>query len=203
MGLDNGEFYEYLLVVSPDWRVNLQIAKVQQHFTRHYGCRFANQLKPHIVLVSFVQHLSAEKYIIKHFERFTRTVTPRIIETGTFASTPPHCISAGLKDPGPLTEIITDLRMKYEKQLKIPGAVKPVFAGAPHIIIADNLPEEQFEQAWNDWQEASLDCSFKAKEMLLMRREQGVSTNGYQLIKSFPFAATSYSRHTQLTLFHS
>lgn len=197
-------FYEHLLLLSPDPKVNAEIMEIKTAYSDNYGLASAIKSKPHITLANFGQFESMERPIVEGFEKLAKAIPPTTIKLSGFGQFNYRTIYVKVLKNKPIARGVMAMRLRLSKKLNALDTFKPAFSNNLHLTIARNIAMPQFEQAWEEWGQRRYNASFAAKGMLLMKREIDPVTfqpkESYRLIKYFPFTGKE-QEFEQLALF--
>ncbi|SFB93175.1 2'-5' RNA ligase [Parapedobacter composti] len=187
---------EYLLIIEPTDPVQKQIRAFKQYFIR--SCRYPNAIvsKGHITLMKFVQYDSYEKPIIREFQRLAAGIMPFDITLQGFGNFG-HTLFVDVKSTGPIRELVTLRRRELRSLLRAEG-FDPYFVTKPHVTIARNLTPTQTETIWPIWNRTRYCGSFRARQMVLLKRPVG--SRAYSVVDKFNFLGL-IPRFTQGKLF--
>jgi 2'-5' RNA ligase len=187
------KLYEYLLIISPDEIVKNKINTIKILFSKEYGCKNAENLKPHVTMINFLQYESAEYRIVNCFEKFAKTVMPFNITLNGFGNFEPHTIYAKLESTTEVITIVKDIRTRFKNLLTSSESLKPNFTTKSHLTIARGMTQAQYEQAWERWQKEYFLVSFKVNQMNLIKRELNPKDlrpiGNYKPVQDFIFSA--------------
>lgn len=192
------DIWGYLLLISPDNKTSFSIMKIKKLFKEKYGCASAERSYPHLTLIKFQQYQDAEHQIIRHFERFSRSVVPFDIVLNGFGSFPAHTIYVNIATFQPVADLVKNMRHTLGPHLRTKTLARPVFVTNPHVTIGRKMDRKQYEQAWEEWKSKGFNSSFAAEKMLLLRKQPGAQR--YEVVQQFRFAGTA-CQGTQGTLF--
>lgn len=197
-------FYEHLLLLSPDQKVNAEIMDIKTAYHNDYGLSSAIKSKPHITLANFGQFESMERPIVEDFEKLAKAIPPTTIKLSGFGQFNYRTIYVNVVQNKPIAQGVSAMKLRLAKKLNALDTFKPSFSNNLHLTIARNMAEPQFRQAWEEWGKRRYNASFAANGMLLLKREIDPVTfspkESYRLIKYFPFTGREQELE-QLTLF--
>ena len=174
---------EYLLVLHPHQDLVDKIAKVKEDFYEKYKAESAKWSKPQITLVKFSQLQMMEERIVNRLKSIASGLPAFTIELNNFGSFPTHTIFINVETKGSIQALVKNL--KPAQAVMKTKEVKPHFMDNPHLTIARGLTPQQYEQAWLEYSHLHFSGKFIAKNMLLLRRPEGMK--GYQTVKEFEF----------------
>lgn len=197
-------FYEHLLLLSPDQKVNAEIMEIKTAYSKDYGLASAPRSKPHITLANFGQFESMEKPIVEGFEKLAKAIPPTTIKLSGFGQFNYRTIYINVMQNKPIAHGVSAMKLRLAKKMNALDTFKPSFTSNLHLTIARNIAEPQFKQAWEEWGKRRYSASFPVNGMLLMKREIDPVTfkpkESYRLIKYFPFTGKE-AEAEQLNLF--
>ncbi|TDQ10126.1 2'-5' RNA ligase family protein [Pedobacter metabolipauper] len=203
---ENDLLYQYLLVFSPDEKVNADILAIKKEYRDKYDCKKSAHLKPHLTLINFHQFQSVEIYLIKTLEKLSRSIFPIPVNLCGFGQYPPHTIYIKVINGVQISELVKTMRSKLKPIITTIEKNKPVYMSDPHLTIARGMSEQQFNQAWPEWKQQEFKASFNASGMLLIKRRinktDAQPPENYQVVKYFQFTGTAHHLE-QLNLFEA
>lgn len=174
---------EYLLVLSPHEELKNKIMEVKREFAEKFEAPSAEWGKAHIPLVRFSQLQLMEERIINRFKIIAMAMPAFKVELKDFGSFPSHTIYINVDTKVAIQMLVKSL--KPAQQLMKTKEVKPHYIENAHITIARQLLPWQFERGWLDYSHKHFTGRFIAKDMLLLRRPEGMK--GYQTVQRFEF----------------
>ena len=179
-----GHLYEYLLIVEPADIAQKQIQAFKRYFLRSH--RYSNAVisKSHITLMRFVQYESYEKRIIQKFQQLAASVEPFDVELQDFGSFG-HTLFIDVKSIHPILNVVSTRRQELRPLLNGVKGATPYFVTKPHVTIARNLTPSQTDTIWPIWKRTKYRGTFRAKNMVLLKRLVG--TQSYSVVRKFNF----------------
>jgi 2'-5' RNA ligase len=188
--------YEYLLIISPDEKVNHELLALKERFKVKYHCTHSSILKPHLTLVSFLQTDLSDKQIKDGLRYVSKSYRPFTLHLNKIDGFETHSIYVSLTNKNQVVEILNELRVRFRKLYQFDSKYQPSFAANPHITIARNMSDIQYYTAMKDWENTVIDQSFEVAFMSLLKRAIG---SRYQEVEKFHFTGETPS-HPQLAL---
>lgn len=175
---------EYLLIIEPADQAKKQLRAFKQYFLKSY--RYPNAIisKSHITLMRFIQYDSYEKRIIEELQRLGASVAPFDIELQGFGSFG-HTLFVDIASAASILDLVGKRRQALRPMLSNNKLHPPYFVTKPHVTIARNLTPLQNETIWATWRKTNYHSTFRAKYMILLKRQMG--TNTYSIVRKFNF----------------
>ena len=174
---------EYLLVLSPHEDLWSKITKVKEEFFRKYDAPSAKWGKPQIALVKFAQLQLMEDRIVNRLKTIAMAMPAFKVELKDFGSFPSHTIYINVDTRVAIQILVKNL--KAAQLLLKTKDVKPHFIDNPHLSVARQLLPWQYEKGWLEYSSKNFTGRFIAKEMLLLKRPEGMKS--YQTSARFEF----------------
>lgn len=174
---------EYLLVLSPHEELWNKVMKVKDEFAQKYQAPSALWGKPHIPLVKFVQLQMMEERITNRFRMIGMAMPAFKVELKDFGSFPTHSIHINVDNKTAIQMLVKTMRQALP--LIKTKDHKPHFIDDPHLTIVRQLLPWQYEKGWLEYSHKHFTGRFIAKEMLLLRRPDGMKA--YQTAARFEF----------------
>jgi len=81
--------------------------------------------------------------------------------------------------------LVKEIRSKAKRRLQVNSETKPMIMLEPHIGIVRKLKPEIYDHSWSKYRDAIFKASFRAEEMLLLRRP--MSLKSWQPVSRFEF----------------
>ena len=174
---------EYLLVLSPHEDLWNKIMQTKKEFFEKYQAPSAQWGKPHITLVKFSQLQLMEERIVNRFKMIGMAMPAFKVELKDFGSFPSHTIYINVDTKVAIQMLVKNL--KSAQSLMKTKEVKPHFIENSHLTIARQLLPWQYEKGWLEYSHRHFTGRFIAKDMLLLRRPEGMKA--YQTVQRFEF----------------
>jgi len=193
---------EYLLMLSPEDRVKKKVFEFKKTCTVDYKCAFAFNLVPHVTLSQFVLREDNEISLRNALRSYANTIAALNVDLKGFGRFSRHTIFTKVCQQQEIIKIILGLK-SFINEDTYPFKFIPYFSSKPHLTIAKQMTEQQFERGWEDFKRKSYSDSFYAKDMLLLKRdfddEQVRHKGSYKHVELFNFKIGSrYGRQTVL-----
>lgn len=174
---------EYLLVLQPHEELWNKVMKVKDDFAEKYEAPSAKWGKPQITLAKFAQLQMMEERIINRLKMIGMAMPAFKVELKDFGSFPSHTIYINVDTKAAIQMLVKSL--KPAQRLMKTAEIKPHFMDNPHIKIASGLLPWQYEKGWLEYSHKHFTGRFIAKDMLLLRRPEGMKA--YQTAARFEF----------------
>lgn len=174
---------EYLLVLQPHEELKNKIMQIKKEFAEKFEAPSAEWGKPHLPLVKFNQLQMMEERLFARFRMIAMAMPAFKIELKDFASFPSHTIYINVDSKAGIQMLVKSI--KPAQSLMKTKEVKPHFIENSHITIARQLLPWQYEKGWLEYSHRHFTGRFIAKEMLLLRKPEGMKS--YQIIQRFAF----------------
>lgn len=174
---------EYLLVIQPHEELKNKIMQVKKEFAQKFDAPSAEWGKAHLPLVRFSQLQLMEERIINRFKMIAMAMPAFKVELKDFGSFPSHTIYINVDTKVAIQMLVKSL--KPAQQLMKTKEIKPHFIENPHLTVARQLLPWQYEKGWLEYSHRNFTGRFIAKEMLLLRRPEGIKA--YQPVQRFEF----------------
>jgi 2'-5' RNA ligase len=132
-----------------------------------------------------------EKQFIYYFERFSKSINPFDIQLNGFGQFPPNTIYVNVLTKEPIINIVKNMKIKFSGFLRPTKHQKPFFILNPHLTIARRMLESQYYRAWEEWKDTEYISTFRANEMILLKRK--ITGGKCETIARFPFEGNGMS----------
>lgn len=162
--------YAYSLVAHPDKPVNEKIMAEKQFFSNRFSSPVADNAKPYITLASFMAYESMEETIIRWMHRIISSKKCFSVTLNRFGAFGSHAIYLGVQDQEPFRNIAGDLKV-VDQYISNSGCPKMHISSHPHLIIAQKLDREIYQQAVTVYAEKTFQASFTVTDLVLLRRQ--------------------------------
>ncbi|WP_342647088.1 2'-5' RNA ligase family protein [Mucilaginibacter sp. CSA2-8R] len=188
--------------MSPEDRLKKKIFEFKNKFTIDYKCALASNLIPHITLSQFVLRESNEIELRNMLRLYASTIAALNVDLRGFGRFNKQTIFLKVCQQQEIIKIIVGLK-SFINNDTYPSKFVPNFSSKPHVTIAKQMTERQFECAWKDFKSEFFFDGYYAKDMLLLRRnfdEERVRHEGsYKKVELFNFKiGPYYGRQTDL-----
>jgi 2'-5' RNA ligase len=174
---------EYMLVLQPHDDLKKKIMQTKKEFAEKYEAPSAEWGKPHLPLVRFSQMQMMEERIMNRLKMIAMAMPAFKVELKDFGSFPSHTIFINVDTKVAIQVLVKSL--KSAQSLMKTKEVKPHFLENAHVTIARQLLPWQYEKGWLEYSHRHFTGRFIAKDMLLLRRPEGMK--GYQPVQKFEF----------------
>jgi 2'-5' RNA ligase len=174
---------EYLLVLQPHEELKKKIMQTKKEFAVKYEAPSAEWGKPHLPLVRFSQMQMMEERIMNRLKIIAMAMPAFKVELKDFGSFPSHTIYINVDTKVAIQMLVKSL--KTAQSLMKTKNIKPHFMESSHLTIARQLLPWQYEKGWLEYSHKHFTGRFIAKEMLLLRRPEGIKA--YQPVQRFEF----------------
>lgn len=195
--------FEYLLVLSPEDRLMKRVVELKKEFTVKYKCASAYNLIPHITLSQFVLQEECEIVLRNVLRLYASTIEALNVDLKGFGRFNKRTIFLKICQQQEIKRIIMGLK-SFINEDSYPFKYIPYFSSKPHLTIAKQMTEQQFEYGWKEFKSKSFSDGYYAKDMLLLKRnfdeERVVHEGSYKRVELLNFKTSSRSGR-QLDLF--
>lgn len=174
---------EYLLVLHPHEELWNRIIETKKEFAKKFEAPSAEWGKPHITMARFSQLQMMEERIVNRFKMIAMAMPAFKIDLNGFGSFPSHTIYININTKAAIQMLVKSL--KPAQSLLKTKEQKPHFIEESHITVARQLLPWQYEKSWPEYSQKHFNGRFIAKNMLLLRRPEGMKS--YQPVQKFEF----------------
>ncbi|MDB5191474.1 MAG: hypothetical protein JWQ96_1037 [Segetibacter sp.] len=174
---------EYLIVLKPHEELQNKVMKVKEEFAEKFEAPSAKWGKPQVTLVKFSQIQMMEERIVNRLKMIAMAMPAFKVELKDFGSFPSHSIYINIDTKVAIQMLVKSL--KPAQPLMKTKDVKPHFVDNPQLTIARQLLPWQYEKGWLEYSHKHFTGRFIAKDMLLLRRPEGMKS--YQPVQRFEF----------------
>jgi 2'-5' RNA ligase len=174
---------EYLLVLQPHEELHNKIAKVKKEFAEKFETPSAEWGKPQITIARFSQLQMMEERVVNRFKMIAMAMPAFKVELKDFGSFPSHTLYINVDAKAAIQLLVK--RLKPAQALMKTKDIKPHFIDNPYVTVARQLLPWQYEKAWLEYSHKNFTGRFIAKNMLLLRRPEGMKS--YQAVQRFEF----------------
>ena len=174
---------EYKLVLQPHEELWNKIIHVKKDFAQKFDAPSAEWGKPQITLATFSQLQMMEERVCNRLKTIAMAMPAFKVELQGYGSYPTHSIYIQVESKVPLQMVVKHL--KNAQSLLKTKEHKPHFLDSFFIPVARQLLPWQYEKSWLEFSQKHFTGRFIAKNMLLLRRGEGVKA--YQAIARFEF----------------
>ena len=189
--LNCSEHWEYLLVVQPDEEVNKKIIAEKEFFYDVFKEEMAIRTKPQITIAHFFAKEMMEETLIRWIQRICMLQKSFLVTLNNYSGFPAHAIYLRIQNPLPLQLFSNQLKMLNDF-LESNNCPAIFLEPAPHLNIAQMLPENIYQKALLAYTEKSFHETFQVNKMMLYRQIPGNENS--QLVNTFtlPGVATLF-----------
>ena len=174
---------EYKLVLQPHEELWNKIDRVKKDFAVKFDAPSAQWGKPQITIATFSQLLMMEERVCNRLKVIAMAMPAFKLELQDYGSHPTHSIHIQVETKMPLQMVVKHL--KTAQSLLRTKEHKPHFLDDFFIAVAWQLLPWQYEKAWVEFSHKHFKGSFIAKDMLLLRRPEGIKA--YHPVQRFEF----------------
>ena len=174
---------EYKLVLQPHEELWNKIDRVKKDFAVKFDAPSAQWGKPQITIATFSQLLMMEERVCNRLKVIAMAMPAFKLELQDYGSHPTHSIHIQVETKTPLQMVVKHL--KTAQSLLRTKEHKPHFLDDFFIAVAWQLLPWQYEKAWVEFSHKHFKGSFIAKDMLLLRRPEGIKA--YHPVQRFEF----------------
>lgn len=186
---------EYLLVIEIPKNITTKIETVRNTILQQYKITQPKTGKPTLVLARFVLPIHVEnsiKYLLHHIIIKENTFS---IHLKNFNGYPMHCLYITIENQYLLLNLIDKIK-GIRNHLKMPQE-KPYFLQDPIVPLVAKINKDVYIQAMNEYTQKTFFESFKAEQILLLRRKNGAEK--FTIAHSFSLNKISTLRNLQFT----
>ncbi|MCY7421018.1 MAG: 2'-5' RNA ligase family protein [Chitinophagaceae bacterium] len=183
LSLPGYRLYEYKIVLQPHDELWNKIIQVKKDFAQKFEEPAAEWGKPQMTLATFSQLQMMEERVCNRLRIIAMAMPAFKVELQGFGSYPTHSIFIQVESKVPLQMVVRHL--KTAQPLLKTNENKPHFMDNFFINIARQLLPWQYEKSWKEFSQKHFSGRFIAKNMLLLRRSEGVKS--FQPIARFDF----------------
>jgi len=166
---------EYLLVIQPEGDVYDKVMTIEERFYREYEKEKPADIRPQIVLASFVSSQELEETLIRWLYRISSQQDSFLVTLNNYSGFLTHTIYLRILDHRPFQNLLTQLKA-IEPYVLANGGHNLKFMW-PHISIARQLEPEVFHKAMRAYSEKTFSESFIAGKLVLLRRDQATGND--------------------------
>ncbi|MCE7066614.1 2'-5' RNA ligase family protein [Dyadobacter sp. CY326] len=194
--------YEYMLVFSCDPVTEALIHNVKRYFEDNYGCSYAANLVPHLMLFQCTIHENKVDRILQGIEKVARHVSPFDISLTKFNKYERGTFYVDLESQASqqIIELTKKLKTEVGSHVKQWAPGEYHFCEDPHFTVARNMSALQVAKATLDWLYREFLATFPATNMVLLRRSL-VNGSKYEQIAQFPLLGMPAGDYMQGSLF--
>ncbi len=174
---------EYKLVLQPHEELWNKIVQVKKDFAVKFDAPSAQWGKPQITIATFSQLLMMEERVCNRLKVIAMAMPAFKLELQDYGSHPTHSIHIQVETKTPLQMVVKHL--KTAQSLLKTKEHKPHFLDDFFIAVAWQLLPWQYEKAWAEFSHKHFKGRFIAKDMLLLRRPEGIKA--YHPVQRFEF----------------
>jgi 2'-5' RNA ligase len=124
-----------------------------------------------------------EERVVNRFKMIAMAMPAFKVELKDFGSFPSHTLYINVDAKAAIQLLVK--RLKPAQALMKTKDVKPHFIDNPYLTVARQLLPWQYEKAWLEYSHKNFTGRFIAKNMLLLRRPEGMKS--YQPVQRFEF----------------
>ncbi|SEK30688.1 2'-5' RNA ligase family protein [Parapedobacter koreensis] len=176
---------EYLLIIEPIDQAQKQIQAFKRYFIKNHRYHNAIVSRGHITLMRFLQHEHVEQRIVQKLQQLANSIQPFEVELQNFGSFG-HTLFIDVKSADPILQLVATHKQELRPLLSGAKHLAPYFAAKPHITIARNLTPAQHEIIWPIWKRTRYHDTFRANNMVLLKRAAGIQSR-YAVVRKFDF----------------
>ncbi len=161
---------EYLLVVYPDGDMRDRLLDEQQQFLREFGLPASLRNKPHITIGGFQAGEAMEGTLIRWIQRICSRQESFEVTLNNYSGFPPHTIYLRVQDPRPFRQLAEQLSA-IDDFIRSSGWPPAELISKPYLSIAGSLTEQVYSRAMPAYSRRTFHDSFRAGELVLLKRE--------------------------------
>lgn len=163
----------YFIALLPNAAVGKEVIRLKQEFSQQYGPVAALKAMPHIsIQVPFTAHPSLERELSLALTEFAATQQPFDISLNGFGFQPQpdkRVIYIQVEKTPPIVQLHLQLIYFLRKEFGFSEMLARK-GFTPHITLAfKDLDEDQFADAWPDYESRPFNAAFRVNNMYLLR----------------------------------
>jgi 2'-5' RNA ligase len=164
-----GQFWEYLLLITPPEDAIRHIYKIKKEVGLRYGSRHALNSDARISLLKFLLVKGYEKQLLEELFCFCLNRMPFEIELNNFGVFPRHTLYVNVQENEGLKKLQNGLIMLLTAS--VPVRNEHLQAIRKHFMtIAGKLNPLQFESVSNEYRKKKISSSFNVRNIVLLKR---------------------------------
>ncbi len=168
-------YFRYLLVAHPDKDVNEKVMAEKQFFYDEYKEKAGIEIKPHIIIASFLAKEGTENTVIRWMQRICSNRESFPVTLNNYGGFPPDTIYLRIQNETPFRQLAQELSVVNAYVSS--GACPPMLTiPRPHVSIAGKLREDVFFKALTQYAHKSFHESFLVNELLLLKSKDEYDT---------------------------
>jgi len=184
---------EYRLVIYPDAVVYEKIMGEKQRFARNYGVEAIEKFFPYIMVAGFYAGEGMEETLIRWIQRICSQHNSFEVALNNYSGFPQHAIYLRIQNPQPLQQLARQLKML---DAHVHGMAGNVIERAPHIVLANELPEPVYQQAMPVYSRKTFKACFMATELVLLGRDHPFAAS--KTINVFRFLPANHKSYSEV-----
>lgn len=162
--------WEYLLLISPPEDVKCSIGKIKKEVGIKYGSTHAMYSTAHISLVKFLLVKGYERNLLAQLFSFCINRLSFEVSLKNFDVFPRHTLYINVQENSGLKNLKKGLTFLLFSSASVhEECIKP--SKIYYMTIARNLNPAQFESISREYKSRTIDTSFQARNIILLKRE--------------------------------
>lgn len=173
----------YLLLLIPPDSLGTSIIALKKRFAADYPLSITRS-KPHFTLATFRLQVRHESLIIRRLKQVAMYTAPFEVELKDYGKfQQPNTIFIDVVSRTSIQDLVREIRSKMRGYMK--SYSKPHFIMTPHLTIARQISESQFDKAWIEYSRGVFSGNFIAQSMVLLKHTG--TSKGYTIVCHLPF----------------
>ncbi|MGI8598681.1 MAG: 2'-5' RNA ligase family protein [Chitinophagaceae bacterium] len=161
---------EYRLLVPFPHQLQEKINNIRKQLHHRHNLLYPFLLPPSLTILKCHAFEKIEPKLLEKIQDLVFDTPPFSVELQNFTSFPTHTIYVEINSKAPFNDMIKQLK-KMKWLMNIPG-YEPQFIPEPHLIMAQALKPQKFNQMWRDCENRTLQELFLAESLLLVKRSE-------------------------------
>ncbi len=171
----------FVLINPPNW-INWEVEDMKYEFATHYGNYPSFNSKPHISLMHFTEHESAEEKVLNSLsERVSNMNSFDISLCGFDFFYANNTFYINVESKGPVKSLHDSLLMEMDLNKVYFQRIDDY---TPHITIGRKLTDSQFRNAFHEFNDRSYTNYFRVEYLTILKRKMGETS--WQEFKEIP-----------------
>lgn len=160
----------YFIAILPPDNIANRVQEVKEEFVNKFDSKEAYHKPPHFTLqIPFKAPEKIEEIIVPHLTFFAEDQESFTVNLSGFNHFRDDVIFIDVKDPSAMKALHDNLIEYLQNEL---GFTKTNKSFTPHMTVAyRDLTPDNFERAWEEFQDRSFDFSFEVNSIFLMKHD--------------------------------
>jgi 2'-5' RNA ligase len=177
--------YEYFLIISVPDRIQGIVLQLREQFREQFKNDYFIKGRPSVALAHFLQYEIKQAGIVARLQTIAAMTQPFDICLHMFGSFPPHSIFIEATKESAVYGLAHLINKNARKCFQLNAETKPMIILHPHVGLIRKLSPEMYERSWPAYEHLPFDETFRAEQMILLRRPLG--TKSWQHVNSLEF----------------